>query len=59
VGHSILVIAYHLLLLREPYQDLGVDYFERRTRQAQERRLIRQARALGFTVTRQVDQPAA
>jgi len=30
VGHSILVIAYHLLLLAEPYQDLGVDYFERR-----------------------------
>jgi hypothetical protein len=23
VGHSILVIAYHLLLLAEPYQDLG------------------------------------
>jgi hypothetical protein len=59
VGHSILVIAYHLLLLREPYQDLGVDYFERRHRQAQERRLIRQAQALGFTVTRQADQPAA
>ena len=59
VGHSILVIAYHVLLLQQPYQELGVDYFERRNRQAQERRLIRQARALGFTVTREVDQPAA
>lgn len=57
VGHSILIIAYHLLLLEEPYQDLGVDYFERRNRQTQERRLFRQAAALGFTVTR--DQPAA
>lgn len=57
VGHSILIIAYHLLLLQEPYQDLGVDYFERRNRQTQERRLFRQAAALGFTVTR--DQPAA
>jgi transposase len=59
VGHSILVIAYHLLLLQQPYQDLGVEYFERRNRQAQERRLFRQAQALGFTVTRQTDQPAA
>lgn len=59
VGHSILVIAYHVLLLQQPYQELGVDYFERRNRQAQERRLIRQAHALGFTVTREVDQPAA
>jgi transposase len=59
VGHSILVIAYHLLLRQESYQDLGVDYFERRNCQAQERRLFRQAQALGFTVTRQTDQPAA
>jgi len=59
VGHSILVIAYHLLRTRQPYEDLGVDYWEQRTRQAQERRLFRQAQALGFTVARQDDKPAA
>lgn len=59
VGHSILIIAYHLLRTGEPYQDLGVDYWEQRHRLAQERRLFRQAHALGFTVTRQPDQPAA
>ena len=59
VGHSILVIAYHLLRTGEPYQDLGVDYWEERNRLAQERRLFRQAQALGFTVTREDDEPAA
>lgn len=59
VGHSILVIAYHVLLCHQPYQDLGPDYFERRNRQAQERRLFRQAQALGFALTRLPDQPAA
>src|SRR5688572_4482606 len=28
VGHSILVIVYHLLRTRRPYADLGVDYFD-------------------------------
>jgi hypothetical protein len=58
VGHSILVIAYHLLRTRQQYEDLGVDYWEQRTRQAQERRFFRQAQALGFTVTPQTDEPA-
>jgi transposase len=59
VGHSILIIVYHLLRTGQPYQDLGVDYWEQHHRLAQERRLFRQAHALGFTVTRQPDQPAA
>ncbi len=29
VGHSILVIAYHLLSRRAGYQELGGDYFDR------------------------------
>lgn len=52
VGHSILVIAYHLLDRREPYTDLGADYFTTRlTKQAQTRRLVRQLQALGHNVT--------
>ena len=51
VGHSILVIAYHLLDRDEPYSDLGADYFLRRDSRAHVNRLIRQLEALGHTVT--------
>ena len=30
VGHSILVIVYHMLKRKVPYQDLGPDYFDKR-----------------------------
>ncbi|MCQ6276756.1 hypothetical protein JMM81_17750 [Bacillus sp. V3B] len=30
VGHTILTIVYHLLNRRQPYIELGADYFERR-----------------------------
>jgi transposase len=56
VGHAILVIVYHLLTSPEPYQDLGVDYFDRRAPEAAERRLIRRLERLGYTVSR---DPAA
>jgi transposase len=51
VGHSILVIAYHVLKLQEPYDDLGADYFLKRNRTAQEHRLIQALQALGNRVT--------
>jgi len=51
VGHSILVIAYHVLQNRTPYQDLGGDYFERRNVDKQRKRLIRQLESLGVKVT--------
>ena len=51
VGHSILVIAYHVLQKRTPYQDLGGDYFERRNGDKQRKRLIRQLESLGLKVT--------
>ena len=59
VGHSILVIAYQVLRKREPYRDLGVDYFDQRNRQALERSLIRRLEALGNTVSVQRTEPAA
>ncbi len=52
VGHSILVIAYHLL--KEPesiYRDLGLHYFDERDRQATERRLVHRLEGLGYRVT--------
>ncbi len=51
VGHNILVIAYHVLQTRTPYQELGGDYFERRNVDKQRKRLIRQLESLGVKVT--------
>lgn len=51
VGHTILVIAYHILRDRVCYQELGADYFERRHKDQHRQRLIRQLQALGLKVT--------
>ena len=51
VGHTILVICYHVLLNRESYQELGGDYFDRQNVQGQRSRLIRKLESLGLKVT--------
>ncbi len=51
VGHTLLIIAYHLLTRRTDYQDLGAQYFDTRDRLAVERRLIRRLEALGYKVS--------
>lgn len=51
VGHSILVIAYHVLENRTSYQELGGDYFDQRNVAKQRQRLIRQLEGLGLKVT--------
>lgn len=51
VGHSILVIVYHLLSTGQDYQDLGPDYLANRNRATEERRLIRRLERLGNKVT--------
>jgi transposase len=54
VGHSILVIAWHLLTNHCDYQDLGGDYFTRRLNPDRHRdRLVEQLHALGYRVTLQ------
>jgi transposase len=50
VGHSILVIAYHLLAEGTTYHDLGRDFFDQRDRQAVERRLVHRLEDLGYAV---------
>jgi transposase len=57
VAHSIVVSIYHILIRKEPYHDLGADYFEHRQPEAQVKRLTRQIEKLGYTVT--VTPPAA
>ncbi len=52
VAHSILVTAWHMLSTGAIYEDLGPDYFvNRRGREAQTRRLIKQLQDLGHEVT--------
>jgi transposase len=52
VGHTLLVIAFHVIDRRKPYQELGGDYFtSRMTEQAHIRRLVRQLELLGQHVT--------
>jgi transposase len=50
VGHTILVIAYHLLRRGTEYDDLGPRYFDERDRHAVERRLVRRLERLGYAV---------
>lgn len=52
VGHSILVIIWHVLANHCHYEDLGGDYFARRSdAEARTRYLVRQLHALGHQVT--------
>jgi transposase len=51
VAHSLLIMAYHLLQRREPYQDLGSNYFDERERGAVARQSVRRLERLGFQVT--------
>jgi transposase len=51
VGHTILVMIYHILSRRQSYQELGGDYLDRRNVEAQKARLIQKLEALGLRVT--------
>ena len=51
LSHSILVAAYHILDQHIPYQELGADYFERRSSQQRTKRLVRQLEQLGHKVS--------
>lgn len=51
VGHSILVIIYHVRQNRASYEELGGDYFDRQNVVQQRARLIHKLEALGLKVT--------
>ena len=51
VGHSILVIAYHLLKRQTTYEELGGSYFDERERKGVERRAVKKLEGLGYKVT--------
>jgi transposase len=51
VGHSLLVIAYHILTRKQMYQDLGPNYFDERDRLIVQRRLVARLEKLGYEVS--------
>jgi transposase len=60
VAHSILIIAYHLIQRKEPYRDLGADYFDKRRPEATVKRLVKRLEQLGYQVAlEQTLAPAA
>ena len=58
VGHSILVIYYHLMTTGQAYQEKGIEFFQQHDRTRVERQLVQRLERLGYQVTRQ-PQPAA
>ncbi len=50
VAHSIIIVS-HLLRTKQPYQDLGDQYFEQREAPRLERHHIRKLEQLGYTAT--------
>jgi transposase len=59
VGHSILIISYHLLTRRQSYSDLGANYFDQRDRTAVQKRCVKRLEKLGFKVDLQAVPIAA
>lgn len=51
VGHTILVIAYHILKKRQPYIELGADYFDQRKKNIVVKNALKRLESLGFKVT--------
>jgi transposase len=62
VGHSILVIIYHVLRNHVDYHDLGADFFDRLEPERLRRYLVRRLQHLGFDVAltpKELDDRAA
>jgi transposase len=59
VGHSILIISYHLLTRGQEYTDLGANYFDERDRSAVQRRCVKRLEKLGYSVQLQQTALAA
>ena len=50
VGHSILVIIYHMLDRKEPYRELGANYYDINDKERTQKRLVGKLESLGFAV---------
>jgi len=59
VGHTLLVIVYHVLAEEKDYKELGGNYFDEWDRQAVQKRLVRRLEKLGYEVTLTPAEPVA
>lgn len=59
VGHSLLVMIYHMLSEHVSYTELGGNYFDEQDRQATEKRLVRRLEKLGYHVELQTPTQVA
>jgi transposase len=53
--HSILVMSYHMIQRKEPYRELGGNYFDQRRPEVTAQRLVKRLEKLGFQVSLQRD----
>lgn len=51
VAHALLVITYHVLDRKQPYKELGADYYERQQPSRQRAYLVRRLESLGYKVS--------
>lgn len=58
VGHTLLVIIYHVLKYRVDYRDLGADYFLKLEPERQKRYLVKRLEQLGYQVELALKQVA-
>jgi transposase len=57
VGHSLLVVIYHVLRYQVEYQDLGQDYFDRLDPERLQRSLVKRLERLGYNVALEPKSP--
>jgi transposase len=58
--HSILIISYHIIQDKQPYHELGKDYFDKRRPETTAKRLVKRLEHLGFQVSlQQMSTPLA
>jgi transposase len=53
VAHSMLIAIYHMILNKQPYQELGEDYFYKLNSHYRTKTLITQLESLGYTITKE------
>ena len=58
VAHAILVIVFHIIVRKEPYRELGGDYFDKQDPETTAKRLAKRIAKLGYQVTLQPQSTA-
>ena len=51
LAHKVLVVIYHVLQTKKPYEDLGADFFDQQDQERIQRHHISRLEHLGYTVT--------